>query len=509
MPTLSAGGAISGRVTDSSSDGLSNVTVDVDSTGSGGYVATATTDTNGDYTVTGLPAGTQTVCFDASQATGGSSTGGYLDQCYHGVSWNGYENEVVAGATPVTVAASATTSAINATLVSSGAITGTVTDSTSDPLSDVDVEVTTSGGQFFGSSYTGSDGTYTISGLASGTYDVCFLATYTSGGSSTSGYVDQCYNDVSWDGSLSDISGATGVTVTAGSTRSGVNAALAAAPTAAISGTVTDSTSDPLTDVEVEAFTGDGSNLKYGYTGSDGSYTISGLTTGTYDVCFSGEYASGGASTTGYESECYKNVAWNGDPYEASGATGVQVTAGSTTSAINVSLNSAGAVSGTVVDSGSNPLDGVPVEVLSSSGTSVGYSDTGADGTYSVAGLPAGTYDVCFSVSAYNVPTGGTSTTGYLAQCYNDVSWNGNTSDLAGATAVQVSAGSTTSDINATLASAGAVTGTVDDTGSNAVERRGGGGVQHRQPERRDRIRLGLHPAEWHVLGRRTPIRHL
>ena len=198
--TLAAGGAISGRVTDSSSDGLSNVVVDVDSTASGGYEATATTAANGDYTVTGLPAGTQTVCFNAGQATGGSSTGGYVDQCYHDVSWNGYENEVLAGATAVTVTASATTSGINATLASSAAITGTVTDTSSDPISDVEVEVLTSSGGSVGYSFTGSDGTYSVTGLSSGTYDVCFSPTYATGGASATGYQNQCYNDVSWMG---------------------------------------------------------------------------------------------------------------------------------------------------------------------------------------------------------------------------------------------------------------------------------------------------------------------
>ena len=222
--TLAAGGAISGRVTDSSSDGLSNVVVDVDSTASGGYEATATTAANGDYTVTGLPAGTQTVCFNAGQATGGSSTGGYVDQCYHDVSWNGYENEVLAGATAVTVTASATTSGINATLASSAAITGTVTDTSSDPLSNVEVEVFTSSGGTVGYAFTGSDGTYSVTGLSSGTYDVCFSPTYATGGASTTGYQNQCYNDVSWDGNFADISGATTVAVTAGSTKSGINA---------------------------------------------------------------------------------------------------------------------------------------------------------------------------------------------------------------------------------------------------------------------------------------------
>jgi hypothetical protein len=480
--TLAAGGAISGRVTDSSSNGLANVAVDVDSTASGGYLATATTDSNGDYTVTGLPAGTQTVCFDASSATGGSSTGGYLDQCYQGVAWNGTENEVQAGATAITVAASATKSGINATLASSGEITGTVTDTSSDPLSFVDVEVLTPTGGFVGDAFTDSTGAYTVTGVAAGTYDVCFLANFVSGGSSTSGYEDQCYDNVSWDGSPTHLSGATPVTVTAGSTQSGVDDALAAAPTASITGTVTDSTADPLSDVDVEVLTSGGSFAGSSFTAPDGTYTVTGLPTGSYDVCFSGQFASGGSSTTGYSSQCYKNVSWNGS-IPPSGATPVAVTAGSTTPNINAALANAGGISGTVDDASSNPLESVDVEVFNGSGNYVTSSSTGLDGTYAVPGLSAGTYDVCFFVSSFAEPTGGSSTTGYLDQCYNNVSWNGSNPIPTAAKAVAVTTGSTTPNINAALASAGAITGTVDDTHSNGlndveVEVFGSGGTE-------------------------------
>ena len=127
--------------------------------------------------------------------------------------------------------------------------------------------------------------------------------------------------------------------------------------------------------MEVEVFTGSGSEPCVRFRPApDGSYTITGLATGTYDVCFSGKFAWGGASTTGYASECYKNVAWDGDPYEASGATGVQVTAGSTTSDINVSAGQRRSCfgHGCSIRAPIRLID-VPVEVLTSNGTSVGY----------------------------------------------------------------------------------------------------------------------------------------
>ena len=322
-----------------------------------------------------------------------------------------------------------------------------MTDSTSDPLTNVDVEVFTSGGVYVASSYTASDGTYTITGLASGTYDVCFQSQFASGGTSTTGYVSQCYSNVAWNGYSYDVSGATGVQVTAGSTTSGINAVLSDA--GGISGTVDDSSSNPLSDVEVEVLTQSGTYLSESYTLSDGTYSVVGLAPGTYDVCFyvsTDNEPTGGSSTTGYLDQCYNDVSWNGY-LPPSGATTVQVTAGSTTSNVNAALADGGAISGTVDDTGSNALNDVEVEVFGIGSQNVGTEYSGysePDGTYSVLGIPTGTYNVCFN--PYQA-TGGSSTTGYLDQCYNDVSWNGN-SLSPGGTSVPVSAGTTTSGVD-------------------------------------------------------------
>ena len=97
---------------------------------------------------------------------------------------------------------------------------------------------------------------------------------------------------------------------------------------------------------------------------------------------------------------------------------------------------------------------------------------TGSNGTYTLQGLSAGTYDVCFATSTYFNPngvTGGSSTTGYGNQCYNDVTWDGSASDISGATAVHVTAGATTSSINAALPNGGVIAGTVDDSSSHPL----------------------------------------
>jgi Carboxypeptidase regulatory-like domain len=80
-----------------------------------------------------------------------------------------------------------TTSGINAALAAGGQISGTVTDaSTSSPVAGVFVQAYDSGGNPVGYSQTASDGTYTLSGLATGSYKVGFVP--------SGNYVPQFYN---------------------------------------------------------------------------------------------------------------------------------------------------------------------------------------------------------------------------------------------------------------------------------------------------------------------------
>jgi hypothetical protein len=109
---LVGGGAISGTVRDGggTQHGLASVQVSVYSASIGAY-GSATTATDGTYTVTGLAAGTDyQVCFYASGASGGSSDAlGYIDQCY--------DNQPTSGTpTPVAVTPGATRSGVNAAL---------------------------------------------------------------------------------------------------------------------------------------------------------------------------------------------------------------------------------------------------------------------------------------------------------------------------------------------------------------------------------------------------------
>jgi hypothetical protein len=445
---LAGAAAISGTVTDAGGahHGLADVWVDIYSP-SMDIGWGATTDADGRYTLTGLSAGTDyRVCFTATVATGGSSDAlGYLEQCYD-------RQPTPNEATPVVVTIGETTPGIDAALAGASAIKGKVTDAggTHQGLGSVWVNVTSQSTGTGALALTAADGTYTVTGLPAGTdYQVCFEASAAKGGSSASGYIDRCYDN-------QPLETPTLVTATLGVPTTGIDAALAKA--SAIKGLVTDAggTHHGLANVEVQVIsssTGAGGGAT---TAADGSYTVTGLPAGTdYQVCFyTWSGATGGSSDqTGYVEQCYANQPTSGTP------TPVAVTTGAIKTGINAALAGAGAVSGTVTDAGGtlHGLANVDVQVFSPSTNAGGAAMTAADGTYTVTGLPAGTdYQVCFYT--WSGATGGSSdATGYLEQCYD------NQPTLNETTPVAVTTGAITPGINAALAVAGAVWGTVTD----------------------------------------------
>jgi hypothetical protein len=174
-----------------------------------------------------------------------------------------------------------------------------------------------------------------------------------------------------------------------------------------------------------------------------------------YTVCFMASSATGGASDAlGYADQCYDNQS----PLETPPP--VTVRSAATTTGINAALAAAGAVSGTVTDAGLHALAGVRVNVSSPSTHADEDGITGADGSWSVPGLPAGAdYEVCFTAAG---ATGGSSDAfGYVDQCYdNQPTWNT-------ATLVTVTLGATKGGISAALSGAGAMSGVVSDAGGS------------------------------------------
>jgi len=320
-------GAISGKVIDAAGThhGLAGVVVNVSSS-SRSDSRVAFTATDGSYTVTGLPAATDyLVCFDSAGASGGSSDAtGYLAQCW--------QNQPASGTpTPVTVTLGVTKTGVNAALSVGGAVSGIVTDAggTHQGLATVMVTVVSMSTNAQTFAMTAANGSYTAKGLPAGTdYEVCFMTHWATGGSSASGYAEQCYNNQS--GNM--------VTVTVRATRTGINAALAQG--GAISGTVTDAggTHQGLANVGVSLSweTTNSSGGIFVETDGAGRYTVKGLPAGNYQVCFDAGGATGGSSALGYVPQCYNNQPSSGTP------TPVTVTVGATRTGISAALVGAG-----------------------------------------------------------------------------------------------------------------------------------------------------------------------
>ena len=379
---LVVGGTITGIVLANGSP-LANASVSTQY----GY---ATTDEYGIYTITGHPVGSYTVS---------ASGNGWVRQYYNLV--HSYQS-----ATAVAVTSGGTTPNINFNLVAGGTISGTVKGPVGQPLPNIFVSASDTGGLGLGmSAASDADGTYTITGLLAGSYRV---------EASGSEWVRQYYDH------SNTYNTATPVAVTSGGTTSGINFDLVAGGT--ISGTVRGSDGNLLPGANVCTSSLLESN-PCTQSDANGAYALTGLAPGSYFVNVQG--IGGGASQ-------YYNHADS-----MTTASAVTVTSGASTTGINFNLVEGGIISGTVRGPGGTPVAGVMVLAQNTPGimffVAGASAQTAADGTYTIAGLPAGIY----FVQAYPIMN-----LGYVPQYYN------NAVSSSTATALSVTSGGTTSGID-------------------------------------------------------------
>ena len=373
-----------------------------------------TTASNGAYTLEGLPAGDYTVCF--VPPTPSATQLELHPQCW--------DNKRV-GDTPTTVAVTigSTTTGVDASLKTYGAIKGTVTDAASfGGLGDVSVTASLESDpsrQFF--ALTANDGTYTIQGLESGNYDVCFYPAI-----DDSTHIGQCYDGKPLDGWTA----ADAVTVAAGVSSTGINASFVRA--GSITGTVS-SGNAPLAGVDVQAVSLSGSGAQQdATTASDGSYALDGLSAGDYTVCF---YPADPGSLP----QCY-----NGQDPITGTPDSVPVASGATTSAINADLGSAGSIAGTISTS-DGPLAEATVEILNVDDGVTTYATTDSNGAFAAGSLSASTYEICAYPAALRP-------TVYLPGCYENTA----TGDQ-----ITISEGQSAAGIDITLTKVKDIVGTV------------------------------------------------
>jgi hypothetical protein len=274
---------------------------------SGGVLASAQTNSSGAYALGSVPAGSAQVGFSS-----GCGASNYLTQYYNG-------KASLASSDPVGVAGGATTSGINAAMVAGGQITGTVTDrATNSTLAGICVEAYDSSGGGVASTQTNSSGVYTLSALATGSYDVGF-ADCSAGPDFAGTYVTQYYTG------KATLASADPISVTAGATTSGINAAMITH--GEITGTVTDSvTGAPLAGICLDIFDSSG-GISQSSTNANGVYTTIHLLSGSYRVGFD---LGCGDSTYALQYYDAKTTLASADP--------VTVTDGTRTSGINAAL---------------------------------------------------------------------------------------------------------------------------------------------------------------------------
>jgi uncharacterized repeat protein (TIGR02543 family) len=380
---LVQGGSISGTVTLASGAAASGVCVNANPLG-GGPGSGATTGSNGTYTIAGLVPGTYNL-FVSPSCNGSLSS--YISQNSSGV----------------TVSAGLTTGGENFALVQGGSISGTVTLASGGAASGVCVNAYSPSGGNGNSTTTASDGTYTISGLAPGSYNL--LADPTCYGSTSSNYAAQTL---------------TGVNVSTGVTMGNENFTLLQG--GSIAGTVNFTSGGAAAGVCVSAYSPGNGSGSSAITAANGTYTISGLAPGSYNVSV--------------DSSCYGSAT----NYVSPILSGVNVTAGQTASSENFAIVNGGSISGVVILASGGAVAGACVDAYLP-GSQFGYgATTASDGTYTIAGLVPGTYNLSVS------PGCNGSATNYVSQT------------LSG---VNVTAGQTASDENFALVQGGSVSGTV------------------------------------------------
>lgn len=409
--SLRVGGTISGVITDEGGNPISNGWANA-CPWDGGYCQSASTGPDGAYTAEGLATGYYRVQVSAP---------GHLAECY-----DDHLASPMLGcgpiADPVPVTEGSETPNIDFDLREEGTISGVVTDSQGNPLPSVQLSASPLGEPYTsGWALTAPDGSYTIHGLATGSYRVRAFA---------QGHVPEF-----WDDQVEE-QDADPVPATEGSDTPNINFSLRIGGT--ISGTVTDEGDNPISQAGVSACSWEG----FGYcqwilSGPDGSYTIGGLATGSYRV---------NACADGYACEYYDNhpIGQGEDP--------VEVTEPLDTPSINFSLSIEATISGVVTGPSGAPMPSASVTAYSWDGCCSWGVGANLDGTYTIGGLPAGSYRVDVYAE------------GYVREYWDDhLTWED-------ADPVVVTEGADTTNIDFILRVEGTISGIITDEGGNPIQ---------------------------------------
>ncbi len=419
--TLDVGGIVTGTVRNPAGSPVAGVSVQNFSNGG----APAVTDANGRYRVTGLRSGSYYFCADGSSVPAGAAAPyGYLNGC-------GYLPSV-----PVDVQVNQTVTQ-DFTLTRYAALGGKLTRSDGSPAAHASVYLSDSDGYDAGFLQADAQGNWQQRVRPGSQYSACYIDY------DATSDVWTCHSGRPWTGGQP-----TGdpISVTEGALTT-VNDSLL--PGASVTGTVTGPDGAPLADAVVSVDDQAGFQHTQATTDSAGHYAVTGLSTGTFRVCF----GAASAAPPGYPFQCYQGTAADQGPYALQLATGQHAV-------INRQLTIGTAIGGRVTDASGTPVQSVTVRLADSAGNSVGQpAYTDSDGKYLFDQLFPGDYTVCFDPEyVYPRPDNG-----YVGSCWHDQPAH-HAGDPVHAVAGVVSTG-----IDGTLVAGGKVTGTVTDSAGNPV----------------------------------------
>ena len=412
---------------------------------------TASTDATGHYEVQDLPPGTYYVKV--------TSAPGHVPELHNNLACIAVDCPMTAGT--AVIVTSLGTATVDFSLAKEGLITGTVrraADATG--IGNLLINVYNASTSFVKSAVTASDGTYVVTGLATGSY----LARASVGDGTPTppfDFVTELYGGIPCPRLAPEsdcrIASGTPIAVTAGSFTAGIDFALDKG--ASISGTVVaDGAATPISGINVTAYVGDVA-MGGALTNAAGQYTIAALPPGRYRVRTAMAFMSGN----------YVDEWQNGVCVGCAGAPAtITVGAAQVVAGIDFSLAAGGTITGTIFcDTQSLPtaFEHAPgVNAYSSTGQLVQRSPepftvcaSGTPYNYTINGLPTGTYfllarDTPAEPFGVN-PTGGK----FVDQLYGGIVCVTADCDVRKGVPVAVTAGATTAGIHFGLQLGGSV----------------------------------------------------
>ncbi len=367
---LGDGIAVAGRVTDSSGAPLAGISVSVNPSGSG-QGGWAQTDADGNYRTGGVLPGDYRVQFSAPGP----------DPAWATQYWSGQLTWNTAQLLHVSSSDGPTHGGIDASMTPAARISGVVRGGDGSGIAGVCVAAvidTPSGPDGANGSTTAADGSYTIVGLPATALKVVFMDCNNVGP-----YLQQ------WWQNQPGYSTATPINAAPGSSTTGVDATLQRA--GAITGHVTDRSGDPLEGICVQAST-DSQFGGLARTNSSGDYTITLAAAGSFRVQF----------VDCRDTPSFAGQWWDDQPTAASSAL-VPVVAGQTAPGVDAQLDpgAVATISGRVTSLRGAAMTSACVVAYLPDQYAL-FAPVAADGTYTIPGVPSGTY----AVAALGCPQG-------------------------------------------------------------------------------------------------------